>query len=495
MRVCFVIEGCYPYVVGGVSSWIDGMIKAFPDIEYVLLCVVASRKMRGKFVYDLPCNVSEVYEVYLEDVDWEPETRKHKAQRLSHREFMGLRSLVLNLECDWDAVFDLFQHRNISVNDLLMGEDFLKVVQELYDRNYPEIVFSDFLWTMRSIYLPLFLVLKSQVPAADIYHCVATGYSGVLGAMAQHIHGGGLIVSEHGIYTREREEELIKATWVQSTYKSIWIEQFRRMSQLAYDRADVVTSLYDHARELQLELGAPEEKLQVTPNGINVHRLADIPGKLPEDEGWINAGAVIRVAPIKDVKTMLQAFAEAKRREPRLKLWVMGPTEEESEYAQECFQLVEMLNIPDVVFTGRVDIRDYLGRMDFMLLTSISEGQPLTILEGFAAKKPVIATDVGNCRGLIYGEEGDTFGEAGILTHIMNVEEIAAAIVELARFPEKTRAMGEAGYQRVWSKYKTEDMQAVYREIYRRVANLHGIRWTEGEIVDLLPEEQPAERG
>lgn len=62
---------------------------------------------------------------------------------------------------------------------------------------------------------------------------------------------------------------------------------------------------------------------------------------------------------------------------------------------------------PDVVFTGRINIRDYLGRMDVTILTSISEGQPLTILESYAAHKPVIATDVGNCYGLIYGESDD----------------------------------------------------------------------------------------
>ena len=70
MKVCIVAEGCYPYVVGGVSSWINSMITAFPDIEFVVLAIVANRSYRGKFVYELPENVSEVYELYLEDYDW-----------------------------------------------------------------------------------------------------------------------------------------------------------------------------------------------------------------------------------------------------------------------------------------------------------------------------------------------------------------------------------------------------------------------------------------
>ena len=63
------------------------------------------------------------------------------------------------------------------------------------------------------------------------------------------------------------------------------------------------------------------------------------------------------------------------------------------------------MELPDVVFTGRVNVTEYLGGLDFTILTSISEGQPLTILEGYAAKLPAIATDVGNCRGLIVRRE------------------------------------------------------------------------------------------
>ena len=147
----------------------------------------------------------------------------------------------------------------------------------------------------------------------------------------------------------------------------------------------------------------------------------------------------------------------------------MGPLDEDPEYASECFDLVDIMKIKDVVFTGAVDVREYLGRMDFMILTSISEGQPLTILEGYAARKPVIATDVGNCRELIYGEEGDTCGTAGILTHIMNTEELAQAIVSLAKAPEKRIRMGECGYQRVCEHFRIEQMRQMYRDIYEEL--------------------------
>lgn len=478
MRVCMIAEGCYPYVTGGMSSWMHGFIQSFPKVEFILLTIVSNRELSGKFVYQLPENVLEVHELYLQDVDWDGNRKGWRERRLNKREYAALRGLVMGQRVDWDTLFDLFQNTGISLNRLLMGEDFLHIIQEYYDLNYGQLVFSDFLWTMRSVYLPLLFALKMEVPKADLYHCVSTGYAGVLGAMGKQHHGGRLLVSEHGIYTREREEELIRADWVKGAFKNIWIEQFRKMSSLAYERADLVTSLYGHARELQIELGCPMEKTMITPNGVSVERLQDLPGKTEEDAGKINIGAVLRVTRIKDVKTMIQAFSFAKEREPRLKLWIMGSVDEDEEYAGECYEQVETLGLTDVVFTGVIDIREYLGRMDATVLTSISEGQPLTILESYAAHLPVIATDVGNCAGLIYGEKDD-FGTAGILTHIMNVEEIAQAMVDMARNEPLRRQMGENGYKRVTSGYRIDQMQAIYRQIYQDFAAGMGLVWNE----------------
>ena len=477
MKVCMIVEGCYPYVAGGVSTWVHNFIQSFPKSEFVLLTIVSDRSVSGKFLYQLPENVTEVHELYLQDVDW---NRKgwHKA-RLNRQEYLALRSLIMNQKVNWRVLFKLFQNSGISLDRLLMGEDFMKIVREYYDLQYSQVVFSDFLWTMRSLYLPLLFTLKMKIPKADLYHCVATGYAGVLGSMGKALHGGCLLISEHGIYTREREEELLRADWVKGAFKNIWIEQFKKMSSLAYERADLVTSLYERARELQVDLGCPMEKTMVTPNGVAVETLRNLPGKTPEDEGRINIGAILRVTPIKDVKTMIQAFAFAREREPRLKLWIMGPCDEDREYAGECFEQVEALELgEDVVFTGRIDVKDYLGRMDMTILTSISEGQPLTILESFAAHKPVIATDVGNCRGLICVEK-DGFGEAGIVTHIMNVEEIAQAMVDMARNGERRRIMGENGYLRAQSRYRMEQMRQNYWKIYRDFAEIMGLPWKE----------------
>ena len=475
MKICIISEGCYPYTVGGVSGWLHSMIQTFPKQEFVLLSIIANREQSGKFAYRLPENVTEVHEVYLEDLDWGSANKRHKS-RLNKREYHALRSLLLDQEVEWSALFDYFRDNEVSINQLLMGEDFYHAVVDCYNLQYPDIVFSDFLWTMRSMYLPLFLALSTEIPEADVYHAVSTGYAGIIGSMGKHFYKSQFILSEHGIYTREREEELIKADWVQRTYKNIWIRQFKKMSKVAYDTADVVTGLYGHACELQQELGCDKNKTIITPNGIDYKKFENLPTVKPENRGFIHVGAILRVAPIKDVKTMIQAFAYAKKRCPRLKLWIMGPYDEEPEYAAECFKMAEQLELSDIEFTGRINVTDYLGWMDMTILTSISEGQPLTILESFAAYVPVIATDVGNCRGLLYGEDDD-FGKAGILTHIMNIEEIANAMVYMAENPEERRRMANVGYRRLIRKYKIEDMKKTYEGIYRKAAEKQNINF------------------
>lgn len=480
MKVCLIAEGCYPYVVGGVSSWIHSLINAFPQVEFSLVAILSDRSMRGKFVYELPENLTEVYEIYLLDKDWSPRSRgltsdQFAWMKLQRRHAEALRSLVNGENVDWTGVFDLFSEPEVSINELLMSPAFLDIIREYYKKNFSYITFSDFLWTMRSIYLPLFIAMQFIPPKADVYHCVATGYSGIVGAMAKALYPqSAMMISEHGIYTREREEEIIRAHWVQGIYKDIWIQQFRKMSQCAYQYADVVTALFAYARELQIELGCPPEKTEITPNGIRTDRFLSAPGK-DKDDPYINVGAILRITPIKDVKTMISAFHFAQQQEPMLKLWLMGPDDEDPEYAAECRMLIETLKVKNVEITGRINTLDYIGKMDMTILTSISEGQPLTILESFAVKKPCIATNVGNCYGLIMGEDGDEMGAAGIVAPVMSINAIAEAILELARSPKLRQEMGEIGYKRLMQKYKIEYMTRTYQALYTRLGKQAGV--------------------
>lgn len=112
MRICMVAEGCYPYVVGGVSSWIHSLIKSFPEHEFILMTIVANRSFRGKFAYELPENLTQVYELYLEDNDWVNEGTGKRQKRLNKEEYEALKSLLLNQNVKWKPLFALFSKRS-----------------------------------------------------------------------------------------------------------------------------------------------------------------------------------------------------------------------------------------------------------------------------------------------------------------------------------------------------------------------------------------------
>jgi glycosyltransferase involved in cell wall biosynthesis len=223
--------------------------------------------------------------------------------------------------------------------------------------------------------------------------------------------------------------------------------------------------LYYGARKIQLELGCPEEKTRVIANGVYQKQFENLPGK-EQDDQYIRIAAVVRVVPIKDIKTMISAFDLARKKVPNLFLYIMGPTEENPEYYEECAEYIRNFQIENVEFTGRIDVKQYLGKMDMTILTSISEGQPLAILESMASGVPCIATDVGACRELLYGMEQDDLGKCGLIVPVMNVDKIAQAIIKLAENQQLRSEMGQIGRHRVKKFYQNEQVLENYRQIY-----------------------------
>ena len=133
-------------------------------------------------------------------------------------------------------------------------------------------------------------------------------------------------------------------------------------------------------------------------------------------------------------------------------------------------EFLEELGTRDVEFLGLVNIKEHLPEVDLLLLSSISEGQPLAVLEGMAAGIPYVTTNVGDCRALLEGErEDDHFGPAGLVVPVMNSEAMARAILRLIRDPKRMRRMGQAGRKRVEAYYSRQDMLDAYREIYERL--------------------------
>lgn len=463
MKICLILEGSYPYTYGGVSSWMHNFIKAMPNQEFVLWVIGARAKDRGVFKYELPANVTSVTEVFLDDA-LKIRARKRDKFKLIPEEEEALMQFIDCERPNWDVLFNMYQDKHYNPASFLMSEGFLKVLTELCREKYPYVAFSDTFHTIRSMLIPVLYLIGSKVPEADCYHTICTGYGGLLAALGNYKTGSPVILSEHGIYSREREEEIIRAKWVIPAFKRQWIKFFYMLSDVVYKRATFVTSLFENARRIQIELGAKPDSCRVIPNGIHYDNFCNIP--LKKEDGYVDIGAVIRLAPIKDVKTLIYAFSELKSVRNNVRLHIMGGTDDE-EYAKECYDLVSSLKLSDVKFVGQVNVIEYMKKLDFTILTSISEGQPLSILESFAARRPVVATDVGCCRALIEGEGDDRFGAAGFCVPPMHREGLAKAMEKLCQSRQLREEMGEIGRARVEKGFRHKFMMERYSGLYK----------------------------
>lgn len=134
MRICLILEGCYPYVHGGVSTWMHQYIKEMKEHEFVLWVIGAHAEDKGKFVYELPENVVEVKEVFLDDALHVKDTGK-LLHIFTREEQDSLRELMDCGRPDWEVLFRLYHNKKINPMSFLKSEEFLEILEKAVRRN------------------------------------------------------------------------------------------------------------------------------------------------------------------------------------------------------------------------------------------------------------------------------------------------------------------------------------------------------------------------
>ncbi len=487
--VALLLEGTYPYVAGGVASWVDQVLAAHADRRFALLHIGPYPGAYQAPVYRLPKNVVGMTEIYCRNASEAEEVEMRRRRRRStppavrtgHRSrsrvLEALRRIHLDDQVD-DALLDDLASGDLQLADLLHGAPAFQLCRELYAEVGAGAPFMDFFWHFRAMHVPLLRVLAAPCPRAGLLHAVSTGYAGLLGSIHSVRHGLPLVLTEHGLYARERELELARASWIQdqggpigttraSPLRRFWAHYFRMLSRIAYRRAARIVTLSEDNRAKQLVDGAEADKCAVVPNGVHCATAMAGPAAASGLKRRLRVGFVGRVVPIKDLLTLIRAIGLA-RSQVELEAWIVGPEDEDSTYATRCHAMVRALGLDDCVsFLGPQQVADIYPQLDVLVLTSFSEGQPLVILEAFSHRLPVIATDVGACRELIEGGASDrNLGRSGIVTRVASPADTAAALVELARRPALRQAMGLVGAARVAARYQLEQVLASYDSLY-----------------------------
>lgn len=475
--ICMVVEGSYPYVTGGVSSWLQWLIQAMDPLRFAVVALIAEPKDPAQRKYRLPANVVDYREFVI--FDYRPIETASPA-RLSGRRWRQLAPLLHRLMDDWRNGGRLSEQSLAFLKELvdrdaaglfnafLNEETAFAVLTQIYEKVRGDAGFTKYFYNFRNIHLILFrlLTLVGRLPVAAVYHSPGTGYGGLLACLRAALFGGRAIITEHGIYLQEREMELLKSGWLDTPYlKDMWIDAFTAICRWQYNRCDKLITLFQGNRRLQAEYGAVPEQVEVVPNGIDVARFTAARRPRCQDQ-LRQIGLVGRVDGVKDIKTFIQAVAVIRRDYPAIKAMVIGPTEDQPDYYDQCVQLCRMLDLGQVVaFTGRADVLDYYKRLDLVVLTSIKEAMPLVVMEAMASAVPVVATDVGACRELLEGLN-DGLGQAGLVARVMDAESVADACLKIIRDPDLANAMAAAGAARIEAFYREQLIIATYRRIY-----------------------------
>ena len=481
--VLLILEGTYPYVAGGVSSWVHALISDLPELRFGILSL-ASSWQSGARKYALPANLEFIQEISALDLtpgwsaDRPPTTRLWQVLDRFHEDIQQGR-----LE-NFAQLYELLGqpgNRHGSFLDLTRGPQIWQILGRIYEKYARDAPFLDFYYCWRASHLPLLHLMYSAIPNARVVHTVCTGWAGLLATLARYRLGRPMLLTEHGIYTNERRIEISQADWLEQGtadqaffsaemgyFKLLWTRLFEALGRLTYDHADGIYTLYRGNRELQTQFGASLEKIRIVPNGVRIQRFQGERAALPE-LGPLRVGFIGRVVPIKDVKTLIRSAKLVREQLPRVEFWLLGPYDEDPGYYEECLTLVELLGLQDCLrFYGPVPVADYYPQIHLQVLTSISEGQPLVILEGYCSGLPCVATRVGACSELIDGltEDDRGLGASGLMTPVCNPEATAQAILDILTHPGLYDSMVKAAFARVQRYYDHHQMIAAYRRIY-----------------------------
>jgi glycosyltransferase involved in cell wall biosynthesis len=485
--VALLVEGTYPFVRGGVSSWVHRLIEALPDTAFSVAFLGGRRAEHGPPVFPAPPNVRHLECQYLFEAA-EPSRAPSRRRRCRMAEVDRLHDLLrttaLDMLLDPVRLFGglarlLAEPDGVTVSDFLHGDDAWRRIDEAYRRDYPDASFTDYFWTVRATHAAVFSVadLARRLPPARVYHAVSTGYAGLLGALLRHQRGRPLVVTEHGIYTKERKIDLASAMYVPGDGgdprtpgfgRRLWMRYFQGLGRIAYASADRIISLYEGSRQRQIQDGADPVRTRVVANGVDPRRFAAIRAARPRTPAPV-IGFLGRLVPIKDVKCFIRAMKAVIMQRPDAQGWVIGPTSEDESYARECAELAAALGLEGRVrFTGYRPAEEVLPELGLLALTSISEGLPLVVLEAFASGLPVVTTDVGACRELVEGRtpEDRAHGAAGAVVPIADPEAVAHAVLALLE-PTRWRAAQSVAVRRVETYYAEAHVFATYQQIYQ----------------------------
>ena len=475
MRVRLVGEGTYPVSKGGVGTWSDQLIRGLPEVDFSVTVLTAGRAAAA---YELPPNVTGVFAADM----WGPIPARKPIRRKHWQAFeeawevicghaygRGGRTPGVTLDA-WLALTrpDVAERLWWLMNDRrsLALQNTLRLRAGLEPSSGRDLA-SSMAYAAR-------MIMPITFPAvdADLLHVTSSG-SAVLAALPSFAEGVPIVLSEHGVFYRERLMALRSTEW--SFLQRNMVAAFlKSITKVGYEAAESIAPVSDFNSLWEIAMGADPVKVRTVHNGVDIDYFRSVADE-PEVPTIVFVG---RMDPLKDLRNLVLAIPRIAEKVPDVQVRLIGPVPETNvAYVEELKRLVEALGMADRVhWLGPTsDPVAAYATGTIAVLPSISEGFPYGALEPMACGRPIVATNVGGIPEVV--------GDAGILVPSSTPTALADACAYLLGDAAERQVLARLGRARVEERFSLERMLARFRDSYATVAGLQ--REVSEETIDL----------
>lgn len=514
MRIGLLTEGGYPYVSGEARLWCDRLVRGLGQHEFDIYALSRSEQQEAQGWIELPPQVNRVRTAPLWTADRTDDGASFGAGygRRARRRFAECFGELAAAVCDSgtgaagsasgdsEALADRFGSALYGLAELacdqgglvgaLRSETAVRALEgacrapgalrAARTARVPDLLVVAGLLERALRPLSLDWYGADGLGAVDLCHATSGGPAALPGLLAQHFSGVPLLVTEYGVQLRAHY--LASGDEALSAPARALLTSFHgKLAAEVYRRATVITPGNTHARRWQERCGAERSKLRTVYPGMEASRFAEVgeredPGD-PDTLLWVG-----RIEPAKDLISLLHAFAEIRKEEPKARLRIVGaPAEgpDAAAYLAHCKALAAQL-FPDEADGAHAvgdnpvsfeeigapevpELADAYAAGSVVVLSSVVEGFPISLVEAMFCGRATVSTDVGAVVEVI--------GGTGLVVPPRNPRALAEACVALLRDAGRRDRLGAAARARALELFTVEQNTEAFRGIYLEIVS------------------------
>ncbi len=478
-KVLLVNWDCYPnFASGGVYTWTKALIDSMQEYEFVVVNELSNPNSNGN--YAIPKNVVHVIEIPIFGANRSEEFVSEGSNLLIKKivktnediiknKFLPLYEkfmrLVLSDRCDPKNLIDLI----IKLHDFLIVYDPKKCLEHhLTWEIFSTVLSSDPLYSNMTLKESLtayqliqrnIQLLAIRVPHVDIIHCSLAWLPSLIAIFAKKESNCPVVITEHGVAFRELLL-YYNAYLYDEPAKIFWKVFSHNIVRAVYFIADLITPVCYANKTWEEKLGADPSKIKVIYNGVNTTKFRPI--QVSREDKRPTIVSVARVDPFKDIVCLIQAVNYVREQIPDIQCLIYGASTD-LDYSIRCIKAVKELHLEDNVkfMGGTKEPEKAFNMADIIVMSSITEGFPFTVIEAMACGKAVVASDVGGVREALDG--------CGLLVRSRRPYDLAQGIIKLLGNEKLRKNFEEAALKKVQEEFTLEKCINSFKKEYEKL--------------------------